>query len=789
YYLTSNVGNCVATASTTLRGDDGAGHFYNVGNLTGSTTNIVLENITATGTVSGFNNITVSSSTLSGAITVNGILTSDTKSSFGDTTIQSGGVINGGRFIGNLVNNVGGSIINSTTTPVTVALNTTNNGNISGGFVFNFNSTNSGIVTGTSTFNGTSLNSGTVNGNVILNNSATNAGTVNGNLIFGNLSATNGAVTFSGNTDFGGTNTNNANGVSGNIYDYAGNLITRWIFNDSSRNMGSLKGKAFFNNTSANLGKVFGDAYFSDSSTNAAGIIDGNVKAYNSVTSAFAGTVTDGHTVTYYSYPNARTFNNVAGDYSWNNLANWFTDTTFEINLGRTPISGENIVLFASTTLPSNLTNDIFLAVSSSTLDGASHTVNGNISGNGAYGGEDAYNFNLINIIVTGTTTAIGGDGTPTIDGGKGGIINIATSSTGVVTVNGGDPQQNGGDAGEITITNSYAVQENTPLLAVGGDSSGCGYGGNGGNISLYDSSGYLLITDTGADANINCEIPPTPPSHRTSGQVFTQGTYISPSTRAAAAAAANPTYSFGGVLRNIFNKNIKPIIFGLIPNFNLFDNNFKPKVVGDTIVPYPFQNFRVPSTLSLITLPKNFQSNFSKFLFTPFSSTLFTAEQNISKFQNFFRILGIRTDQDLASLVVKPVIIDTTPEETPGHFVVKNNGQKIETYVIYDPRASGLSELVRVLPNQMLNLSVVSSSPINNIATASYLNKTIYFSKEGNILAAQIITPEISGKYLLKSDVSPVSLVIEVIEPPKVENTNSKPWGIFNFVWKLFNK
>lgn len=787
YYLTSNVGNCVATASTTLRGDDGAGHYYTVGSLTGSSTNIVLENISATGTVSGFNNITVSSSTLSGVVTVNGILTSDTKSSFGNTTVQSGGVINSGNFVGNLINDVGGSIVNSTTTPVTVALNTTNNGNISGGFIFNFNSTNAGTVTGTSTFNGTSVNTGTVNGNVVLNNSATNAGIINGDLFFGSLSAINGAVTFSGSTDFSGTNTNNTNGVSGNIYDHAGNLITRWIFNNSSRNIGSLKGKAFFNDTSANLGKVFGDAHFSDSSTNVAGIIDGNVYAYNSVTSAFTGTVTDGHSVTYYSYPNGRAFNNVAGDYSWNNLANWFTDTTFEISLGRTPTSGENIVLFASTTLPSNLTNDIFFGVSSSTLDGAEHTLNGNISGNGAYGGEDAYNFNLINITVTGTTTAIGGDGTPTIDGGKGGIINIATSSTGVVTVNGGDPQQNGGDAGEVTITNSYAVQENTPLLAVGGDSSGCGYGGNGGNISLYDSSGYLLITDMGADANINCEVPPTPPTHRTSGQVFTQGTYISPSARAAAAAAANPTHSIGGILRNIFNKNIKPIIFSLIPNFNLFDGNFKPKAVGNTVVPYPFQNFRIPPVLSLVTLPKNFEPDFYRFLFAPVTNTFGAAQ---SKFQNFFNLLGIKTEQELASLTIKPVVIrtDSETENLPGHFIIKTSDQKIVTYVIYDPSQGGLSELVKVSPNQPLSIAVIPTIQSSDIVTAPYLDKTIYFTKDQFKLSTQIITPNVAGKYVLKTSVSPVSLIIEVVEPPKPEVQQLKPWGIFNFLWKLFN-
>ena len=120
YYLISNVGNCMVTASTTLRGDDGAGHFYTVGNITGSSTNISLQNITATGTVSAFNNINISSSTLSGAIIVNGNLNGDTKSKLGSTTIQSGGTISSGVFVGILTINSGGVINNSTTTAVTV---------------------------------------------------------------------------------------------------------------------------------------------------------------------------------------------------------------------------------------------------------------------------------------------------------------------------------------------------------------------------------------------------------------------------------------------------------------------------------------------------------------------------------------------------------------------------------------------------------------------------------------------------------------------------------------------
>ncbi|MFA6463741.1 MAG: hypothetical protein WCV55_01915, partial [Candidatus Paceibacterota bacterium] len=736
YYLTANVGNCTITASTTLRGDDGLGHFYTMGNITGSSTNVSFINLTATGTISSFNDITVASSTLSGSIDVIGTFESDTLSRFGNTTIESGGAVNSGTFVGTLLNKSGGTIRNGTTSPVTVALSTTNNSVITGGFIFNATSTNTGTVTGTTTLNGTSINQNIINGNVTINDSALNSGTINGDLTFGGLLSAYDAVTFSGSTSFLGTNI-----VSGNIKDYQGNIITKWIFNDSSANTGSTKGDSFFNGTSTNAGTVSGNAFFNDSSINA-GTVTGNADVYYSVTVPLANAISVAGSITYHSYPNSDSFQNISGDNSWSNLSNWFTDTTFSIPLGRTPMTNENIVLFASTTLPTDMTNNIFIAVSNTTLNGTGHTINGNISGDGAYGGHNAYNFNLSNITVTGTTSAIGGNGVPGLDGGKGGIIMIDTASTWVVSVNGGDPQQNGGDAGSATITNSFAVIDGTPITAIGGDSTGCGYGGSGGNISLIDSSGYVLITDTGADQTVIgpglCAAPPTG-SHGSHGTTVISGTYHAQQSPQQTTATVPATRS----------SSVSPLYESLLNSLTLPVNLLKP--------------------LKLVTLPVfgttgakgtfSFIAPITNFLFTPISFTLTPEIKSLLATHN------ISSTQDLISLRTKPLAVPVPPPA--GLFIISTPNISVKTSLqkttaststiikttLSSDSTHNLLQLVRVLPNTKLTITLAGAT------TGKWNGQTITFTNG----SATITVPKKVGRYYLTTTNSSVPLAIEV--------------------------
>ena len=775
YYLTANVGNCLVTASTTLRGDDnGGGHFYLAGNITGSSTNVAFLNMNATGTISSFNNVSVSSSTLSGPVDVIGILSGDSSSRIGangTTTVESGGEIAGGVFVGNVVNGSGGTIVSNISKPTTVAGNTTNRGVINGDFIFNGTSTNSGTVNGNVVLNGNSTNSGTITGNATLNGISTNTGTVNGNLTFGTLTSSSGAVNFYGLATFGGTGT-----VDGNIYDSTGtNRINYWVFNDLSANAGLTKGTAFFNGTSTNAGTINGNAHFSDSSLNA-GYVTGNANVYYSVAPPISNSGNISGSITYHSYPNTESFNNATGDGNWNNPLNWFADATFAIPLGRIPSSNEKVVLFASTTLPSDRINNIFIGTSGVTLDGANHAVRGDISGNGSYGGHNAYSFNLANVTVIGTTSANGADGIPGINGGKGGSINIATSSTGIVAANGGDPEQNGGDAGDITIVYSYAIEDSVPILAKGGDSTGCGYGGSGGNVTLIDSSGYNIINVPGNDATTTiaqgggCANPPSG-SHGSTGQTHVVGTYHAAS---ASSASSNSSHSTGGGSVISFLNNLGSLFLKPIQKFTNIENTD----FGTTKLGNPLEGLTSPGTLKLGMPPFSLVPNISSFLFAPLPSSISKALKNATKLGDLLASAGVSTEQDLASIRQRPILLPPAKKDIPGLFIVRSWNKLVNSYVSSEAKAS-IVELVRVGPNDPLNISLVPLS--SGKVTGKFEGKIISFAKSsGKQFSVSVFSPSTPGKYLLSTPSSPIPLVIEVtspVAPSKPVMAEKKGW------------
>jgi len=722
YYLTSNVGNCSVTASTTLRGDNnGGGSYYTVGNITGSSTALSLQNITGTGSVSGFTNLTVASSTIAGTVTVKGTLYADNLSRFTHGTINSGATVYGGAFTGNITNN--GTISNSTTTPITVAGNTTNNGIINNGFVFN----------------ATSTNLGTVNGNLTLNGTSYNQGIVNGNLIFNTFTADSNVVTISGNTVFRGTGT-----VSGSLLDNRGENISIWLFENSSTNLGFTRGTSYFSGSSVNLGTISGNAHFNDSSSNS-GTITGNAYKYKAwlTSSVLGGTV--GGSTTYYSYPNSVSFRNTSGDNDWNNLSNWFRFSATTTALGRMPVSGEEIVLFADTTLKSNLTNNIYIGMSTTTISGANYTLTGNIFGNGAYGGHNAYNINLERIIVTGTTTAMGGDGTPQGSGGNGGNINVQYSSTGVISVSGGDPLQNGGDAGTIYTLNTIAIEEGTSILAVGGDSVGCGFGGSGGNVTLIDTSGYIVSLEPGRSATSTiaegggCENPP-------SGSAGSRG-------RSAITGLYNPSLN---TFKNNNNNN-NPTSQSVQPSAGS-----RSKQIVERLIPLVIFDLH-PSPLNLVPLP-TFGTGKNSFSFMDKIRSFFTtpiSEEMLNKFASAPTLLSsfnINTMNDLIILRKKPILIKDT--KIMGLFSAYSMNQTVPliSYLEYD-KTEVVVQKIQVLPGQKIIISLIPTINNSNYK-AVFNNKEVFFLNN----KLELTAPLRSGVYSLSSSVTPIVLRIQVV-------------------------
>ena len=93
----------------------------------------------------------------------------------------------------------------------------------------------------------------------------------------------------------------------------------------------------------------------------------------------------------------------------------------------------------------------------------------------------------LKNIAITGSIFANGQNSSGAAF--RGGSITIATSTTGDIFANGGNGNTNGGDGGVVIATYSTGVASSTIISASGGNATVCGRGGNGGSVSLINST------------------------------------------------------------------------------------------------------------------------------------------------------------------------------------------------------------------------------------------------------------------------------------------------------------
>ena len=396
-------------------------------------------------------------------------------------------------------------------------------------------------------------------------------------------------------------------------------------------------------------------------------------------------------------------------------------------------------------------------------INGASHTITGNVSGNGAYGGGNAYNFNLSNITVTGTTSAVGGDGI-TSDGGVGGTINIDSASTGGVVVNGGDPLQNGGNAGTSTVTNSIAIVDGTKILAVGGASSGCGFGGNGGNISLIDSSGYILVTALGLDATSTCVVIPPPPTSRTGGYAKQAGIYISPAARAAAATAAansarrpssgsmDPSFLFPG-LNTI---NIGKLNLANLPNLNFSGLSIGNIGVSDLVNPLANLLHLQPVT-GFKPLPKlDFSSNINNLLNSSLPKSLNDLMKTVPFIKREIASSDIKNGYDLYAMKESPINTPTLSElakdktKQPESIVfVSVAGVEKETKLSIDKKGNTY-QMITVLPSATLDINVKNTDKVLPKTTFNGLDIKTSKDKQ-NIIKLSASMPKESGLYTLK--------------------------------------
>ncbi len=735
YYLTSNVGSCTITATTTLRGDDGLGNYYSASSITGSEHPLTLENITVSGLVSGFGNMIVSSSTISGSIIIEDEFEADTLSSIASSTITSSGVVTGGRFVSTVHN--AGVINTSSTTPVTV----------SGSLI------NTGTINGDSTLNNSSINYGTINGNVLLNNNSVNRGIINGDLTFNTLTSASGIITFEDDTVFLGTGT-----TTGIIYDNQSNPISIWVFKDTSTNLNRTEGTVFFEDDSSNLGTVAGNAHFDDEATNS-GIVTGNAYRYKAwlASKLLGGTVFGSKT--YYSHANSISFRNISGDNNWSNTSNWFLYSATTTPLGRLPVISEDITLFASTTLKNNITNNIYISGDGITLNGGGYALTGNIFGNGPLIGNDAYDFNLLYITIYGTTSAMGADGYQTVSGGNGGNIDIRYSSTGPILVNGGDPEHDGGDGGTLYLLNSIGVEANTSILAAGGDAFVCGYGGDGGSVTLIDTAQYIIQTlEPGRDATSTvaqgggCE---NPPSGRSGSRgVSNQTGVFNPSLNTPNnTGGENPTANRTDGSRSLnWIDRLIPIVKFNLPDISELD--FRPLPIfgigGDSF--------------SFIDKIRNF---FSGNVFKELENKFYGAPSLLS-------YLNIRNINDLIFIKNNPIRIEDTKQKGLFSVYSEHNTKPLGSFISSNSKGE-IVQIVYVSAGDTIKIALIPTLQ-NSTYTAKFEGEEIEFSN--NII--EMKAPSKAGTYILSSYATPIILHIEVIENQVAHNIEN------NFFFKI---
>jgi len=384
------------------------------------------------------------------------------------------------------------------------------------------------------------------------------------------------------------------------------------------------------------------------------------------------------------------------------------------------------------------------------------------------------------------TTTALVANGTshPSGNGGNGGTIIVATSTTGTITANGANGTANGGNGGTLTITNSIGDPITAAINANGGSSTSCGNGGNGGTATINTSTYGTPSLEGGEEETSGC--PGSNKSSGSRGVTTTIGTGHS-SQQPASGGGGNDSPSSsssrtGTSLRGLVN-TIKPLTFSPTPSFNPFGTAFKPQTAGNTVIPDPFKNFQPPGAIHLTTLPTNFLTNISKFVFAPLPDILTTLLKNTPQLGANISSLFTSTEQGIANLSVHPEPI-VTSEEVPGLFIVKSGESTLTTYATYDKTVGGIAQLIKTSPNQSLTVSLIPQG--GGEVSATYLGQPLMFTQSTTYATAYITTPASGGRYVFTTSGSPTALLIEVIEPVVIEAPKQE--SFFTKLWKWFH-
>jgi hypothetical protein len=538
--------------------------------------------------------------------------------------------------------------------------------------VFNDTSHNSNLVIGNTTFNDTSYNPGQVTGDATFNTTA-----------YASTTPTGGVMSFE-NIDWSGT-------VSGQVLGSDSNPITTYVFYGNRVNYGTINGNAIFYDSSFNAGTITGNATYMNASNGThtltgsqvwAGTVSGTIKGGDDIEITeliFNDSSTNQTTI---ASNITSTFNNFASNYGTIEGDANFNGVTFRIGT----VNG------------------------TATLSGLSQTIIG-VS-------------NIFNFIKQALTR----DVLYMQQGSALGISGLATIF--------------GADANNLLSIRSTSISQNANLRINGTLSANFLRLKNISNPGLSQNVSTQTIFDDGSNSGFTFRANATPSTRSSVTSSYTPPALPPsriptppPTTSNPTPTVSNNTSNRGqssGTIDRFFVKNIAPLLFDQVKKFDLFKPS-KTTNIGNTVIPSPFKNFRVPTVLDFKQLPTNFLNNVNKF------------------------ILNKENKLEL--------------------FTVKSNNKSVPVSIKYNKTENTVTQSVSVLTNQNLDIKLNTKEGILN---GTFNQKGITFNK-GN---RSITTPSLPGTYYLKADNSSVTLAIQVTNPV-VESKKTGIWSRFKALFR----
>ncbi len=665
--------------------------------------------------------------------------------------------------------------------------NSHNDTTISDDVVFYDNSYNAsnGTVSGNAEFDGTNINDGSISGvsSVVLGASLSGGGSFTGNV--SNAGIISGGI-------FNGVVTN----LSSAILDGSVTNRIEMIFNAGSyiSSNGQISGDAQFNATSSNRGVVSGTSTFYDNSYNVGltynAVFTGEYteNSHNSLNGIVTGTKSRLYTSGALQYDQFRDFT----DSAWTVIADntivklLYRDkvdifgnnpstltSTIERNNGfilkplstTTSITSCGILDESNTTYTLgtsitgyNFDTCFFVRADGVTLNGNGHSVTAVSNATSLYSivatstlsvdaTSSAYtNLNIRSITFNNFAHGLFGVGNdvPNGIGGNGASTTIFKSVLADINVNGGDPVEQAGHGGNLFVETSTT----TIIRSNGGDSTGCGMAGNGGDIYITTDTVYTSYTNDGGQVS-GCA-PEVTPQHGSRGHVNTQ--IISQAT----ISSMNQSNTTVTTSKSGYNSTFSPSNFVSI---------LLPVVDLNPLRLVPLPRFGYVDGVNMFSLGKGINN----FLFALLPKTF--TDVFSGPLLDLFRSVGLNMAKDLLALRGKNILMKDTID-TPGYYVVtmnsiptksadntlkKDKEIRVPSYIAYDSKNT-VTELVSVNPGVDINIYI---NPINNNKiTAKFDDRDVKF--KGNRLSMK--TPSSSGKHILVTSASPLTLTIDVL-------------------------